>query len=88
MLLHENSYKDTEKSSVFSLFVISCQNYGVSLSKKPLNFIIMSLWDWLLAAWIYEEIFDNDSNDRSCDNTCNHDSFRDYDYEDDFDNDF
>ena len=48
----------------------------------------MSLWDWLLAAWIYEEIFDYDSNDRSCDNTCNHDSFRDYDYEDDFDDDF
>ena len=48
----------------------------------------MSLWDWLLAAWIYEEIFDNDSNDRSFDNTCNHNSFRDYDYEDDFDDDF
>ena len=53
-----------------------------------LNFIIMSLWDWLLAAWIYEEIFDNDSNDRNCDNTCNNDSLRDYDYEDDFDDDF
>ena len=48
----------------------------------------MSLWDWLLAAWIYEEIFDDDSNDRSCDNICNHDSFRDYDYEDGFDDDF
>ena len=48
----------------------------------------MSLWDWLLAAWICEEFFDNDSNDRSCDNTCNHDSFRDYDCEDDFDDDF
>ena len=57
-------------------------------AKKPLNFIIMSRWDWLLAAWIYEEIFDNDSNDRSCDNTCNHDSFCDYDYEDDFYDDF
>ena len=22
----------------------------------------MSLWDWLLAAWIYEELFDNDSD--------------------------
>ena len=22
----------------------------------------MSFWDWLLAAWIYEEIFDDDSN--------------------------
>ncbi len=21
----------------------------------------MSLWDWLLAAWIYEELFDEDS---------------------------
>ena len=61
---------------------------GFLCAKKPLNLIIMSLWDWLLAAWIYEEIFDNDSNDRSCDNTCNHDSFRDYDYEDDFDDDF
>lgn len=37
----------------------------------------MSLWVWLLAAWIYEEIFDDDSNDRACD-----DSYRDYDYED------
>ncbi len=61
---------------------------GFLCAKKPLNFIIMSLWDWLLAAWIYEEFFDNDSNDRRCDNTCNHDSFRDYDYEDDFDDDF
>ena len=61
---------------------------GFLCAKKPLNFIIMSLWDWLLAAWIYEEIFDNDSNDRSCDNTCNHDSFCDYDYEDDFYDDF
>lgn len=61
---------------------------GFLCAQKPLNFIILSLWDWLLAVWIYEEIFDNDSNDRSCDNTCNHDSFRDYDYEDDFDDDF
>ena len=22
----------------------------------------MSLWDWLLAAWIYEELFDDDSD--------------------------
>ena len=25
----------------------------------------MSLWDWLMAAWIYEKIFDDDSNDKS-----------------------
>jgi hypothetical protein len=37
MLLHENSYEDTEKSIVFSLFVISCQNYGVSLCKETLK---------------------------------------------------
>ena len=48
----------------------------------------MSLWDWLLAAWIYEEIFDNDSKDRNCNNTYDRDSFRDYNYEDDFDDDF
>ena len=39
----------------------------------------MSLWDWLLAAWIYEEIFDDDSNDRSCDDTRDYDSSYDYD---------
>ena len=45
----------------------------------------MSLWDWLLVAWIYEEIFDGDSNDRSCDNGCDYDSSYDYDYyEEDF----
>ena len=45
----------------------------------------MSLWDWLLAAWIYEEIFDDDSNDRSCDDTRDNDSSYDYDdYEEDF----
>ena len=86
MLLHENSYEDTEKkSSIFSLFVISCQNHGVSLSKKPLNFINMSLWDWLLAAWIYEEIFDDDSNERSCNDARDNDSYYDYD---DFEEDF
>ena len=61
---------------------------GFLCKKKPLNFIIMSLWDWLLAAWIYEEIFDDDSNDRKCGNTYDRDSFRDYDYDDDFDDDF
>ena len=35
---------------------------GFLCKKKPLNFIIMSLWDWLLAAWIYEEIFDLPTN--------------------------
>ena len=45
----------------------------------------MSLWDWLLAAWIYEEFFDNDSNDRSYDNTRDYDSSYDYDdYEENF----
>ena len=78
-----------EKVSAFSLFcfcvVRSCQNNRVSLHKKPLNFIVMSLRDWLLAAWIYEEIFDNDSNDRSCDDSFNNDSSYDYDdYEGDF----
>ena len=44
----------------------------------------MSLWDWLLAAWIYEELFDDDSDDRSCDNT-HYDSSYDYDdYEEDY----
>ena len=45
----------------------------------------MSLWDWLLAAWIYEEIFDDDSGDRLHDNTHDYDSSYDYDdYEEDF----
>ena len=45
----------------------------------------MSLWDWLLAAWIYEEVFDNDSNNTSHNNT--HDNESSYDhaaYEEDF----
>ena len=29
----------------------------------------MSLWDWLLAAWIYEELFDNDSKNTSHEDT-------------------
>ena len=33
----------------------------------------MSLWDWLLAAWIYEELFDDDSDTPSHDNTCDYD---------------
>ena len=45
----------------------------------------MSLWDWLLAAWIYEELFDDDSDNTSHDNTCDYDSSDDYgDYEEDF----
>ena len=45
----------------------------------------MSLWDWLLAAWIYEELFDDDSGDRLCYNTCDYDSSYDYDdYEEDY----
>ena len=50
----------------------------------------MSLWDWLLAAWIYEELFDNDSDNTSHDNDSSYDhddndSSYDYDdYEEDF----
>jgi hypothetical protein len=55
-----------EKVSAFSLFFVLCQK--------------LSLWDWLLAAWIYEEVFDDNSNDRSCDDTRDYDSS--YDEED------
>ena len=45
----------------------------------------MSLWDWLLAAWIYEELFDDDLDSTSHDNTCDNDSSCNYgDYEEDF----
>ena len=45
----------------------------------------MSLWDLLLAAWIYEELFDNDSDTTSHDSTRDYDSSYDYDdYEEDF----
>ena len=55
------------------------------LPYKPLNVFVMSLWDWLLAAWIYEELFDNDSDNDSHDNTCDYDSSYDYDdYEEDY----
>ena len=58
---------------------------GFLCAKKPLNFIIMSLWDWLLAAWIYEELFDNDLDNTSHDNTRDYDSSYDYDdYEEDY----
>ena len=39
----------------------------------------MSLWDWLLAAWIYEELFDDDSDNTSLNNTHDYDSPYDYD---------
>lgn len=45
----------------------------------------MSLWDWLLAAWIYEELSDNDSDNTLLNNTRDYDSSYDYDdYEEDF----
>ena len=45
----------------------------------------MSLWDWLLAAWIYEELFDDGSDTTSHDNTHDYDSSYDYDdYEEDY----
>ena len=45
----------------------------------------MSLWDWLLAAWIYEELFDDGSDTPSHDNTRDYDSSYDYDdYEEDY----
>jgi hypothetical protein len=45
----------------------------------------MSLWDWLLAAWIYEELFDDDSDNTSLNNTSNYDLSYDYDdYEEDY----
>ena len=45
----------------------------------------MSLWDWLLAAWIYEELFDDDSSNSSHDNIHDYDSSYDYDdYEVDY----
>ena len=45
----------------------------------------MSLWDWLLAAWIYEELFDDGSDTTSHDNTRDYDSSDDYDdYEEDY----
>ena len=45
----------------------------------------MSLWDWLLAAWIYEELFDDDSDTTSHDNTRDDDSSDDRDNRDDRD---
>ena len=49
----------------------------------------MSLWDWRLAAWIYEELFDDDSDNTSHDNTSHdntsHNNIRDYDSSYDYD---
>ena len=45
----------------------------------------MSLWDWMLAAWIYEELFDDASDTPPHDNTCDYDSSCDFDdYEEDY----
>ena len=45
----------------------------------------MSLWDWLLAAWIYEELFDDVSANSSHNNIRDYDSSYDYDdYEEDY----
>ena len=45
----------------------------------------MSLWDWLLAAWIYEELFDNAPDTILHNNTRDYDSSDDYDdYEEDY----
>ena len=56
-----------------------------SRPKNYLNLIVMSLWDWLLAAWIYEELFDDDSDNSSHNNTRDYDSSYNYDdYEEDY----
>ena len=53
--------------------------------QELLKLFVMSLWDWLLAAWIYEELFDDDSDNTSHDNTRDYDSSYDYDdYEEDY----
>ena len=59
---------------------------GLLCRKVTLKFVfVMSLWDWLLAAWIYDELFDDDPDNRSCDDTRDYDSSYDYDdYEEDF----
>ena len=44
----------------------------------------MSLRDWLLAVWIYEHFFDDDSNDKLRDDPSNDSSFNDDDCDDDF----
>ena len=39
----------------------------------------MSLWNWLLAVWIYKKLFDDDLDNTSDNNTCDYDSSYDYD---------
>ena len=81
--------REKRKSFGFSFFVCVLleivKTIGLLCDQSNPMVFVMSLWDWLLAAWIYEEIFDDDSNDRSCDDTRDYDSSYDYDdYEDDF----
>ena len=45
----------------------------------------MSLWNWLLAAWIYEELFEDNSRNRFDDNHHNRNSLYHYDDYDDYD---
>ena len=72
-----------EKVSVFSLFYCRLsevvKTMGLLCRKVTLNCFVMSLWDWLLAAWIYEELFDDDLDNTSHDNTYDYD-----DYEEDY----
>ena len=70
----------------FCLLSEIVKNLGLLCRKVTLNcFFVMSLWDWLLAAWIYEELFDDDSDNTSHDNTHDYDSSKDYDdYEEDY----
>ena len=52
---------------------------------NPLDLFVMSLWKWLLAAWIYEEVLDDNSNNPSHDNTRDYDSSDDREDRDDYD---
>ena len=60
----------------------------IFLTSRPRNYynlFVLSLWDWLLAAWIYEELFDDGSDTTSHDNTRDYDSSYDYDdYEENY----
>jgi hypothetical protein len=80
-----------ERRKSFGLFSFYCRlsevvkNLGLLCDKVTLNYFVMSLWDWLLAAWIYEELFDEDSSNSSHDNTHDYDSSYGYDdYEEDY----
>ena len=60
------------------------------MRRVTLKSIVMSLLDWLLAAWICDKVFGDGSKRRSCNDSFEDsfgDSFRDYDY-DDFDDGF